>query len=266
LNWAPAQEGQLELKNARVTYGILGQERKDTTYLPGDLVVLTFDIEGLKMTDDGQVKYSMSLELYDHTKKQVVFKKDPVDTLAVNTLGKSRLPAFALTELGTDAAAGKYTMTVVVTDVFNKDKKNRPTAELKRDFEVKAARFGIVRPGFTNVSLKDPQVSPPVGVPGQSLMLNFAVVGFDLKGDKMEPNVKVKMVVKDEAGKNVLEKAFEGEAKNIDDQAKKERAIPFQLPIQFNRSGNFKVVVTATDEHTGKSDSQTLDLKVVEVK
>src|SRR6476659_4949110 len=116
MNWTPAQAGQLELKNVRVTYGILGQERKDTTYLPGDLVVLAFDIEGLKVADDGQVKYSMSMELLD-SKGKSLFKKDPQDTIAVNTLGKARLPAFALTEVGTDTAPGKYTMNVVVTDV-----------------------------------------------------------------------------------------------------------------------------------------------------
>jgi hypothetical protein len=266
LNWTPAQAGQMELKNVRDTYGILGQERKESTYLPGDLVVLAFDIEGLKVTDDGQVRYSMSMELTD-SKGKSLFKKDPdpQGTLAVNTLGKSRLPAFALTEVGTDTAPGKYTMTVVVTDVSAKDKKDRPTVELKRDFEVKPSRFGIVRPGFTNVSLKEPQPAPPLGVPGQSLFFNFAVVGFDLKGDKMEPNVKVKMEVLDETGKAVNEKPFTGEAKQIDEEAKKLRVIPFQLPMQLNRSGKFKVVVTATDEHTGKTATQTLDLKVVEV-
>jgi hypothetical protein len=261
LNWTPAQAGQLELKNPRVTYGILGQERKDTTYLPGDMVVLAFDIEGLKVADDGQVKYSMSMELTD-SKGKSLFKKDPQETIAVNTLGRSRLPAFALTEVGTDTAPGKYTMTVVVTDVSVKPK---ASVELKRDFEVKASQFGIVRPGFTNVSMKEPQSAPPLGVPGQSLLFNFAVVGFELKGDKMDPNVKVTMEVKDESDKSVLKKPFSGEAKEIDAEAKKLRVIPFQLPMQLNRSGKFKVVVTATDQHTGKTASQTLDLKVVEV-
>jgi len=266
MNWTPAQAGQLELKNVRVTYGILGQERKDTTYLPGDLVVLAFDIEGLKVADDGQVKYSMSMELLD-SKGKSLFKKDPQDTIAVNTLGKARLPAFALTEVGTDTAPGKYTMNVVVTDVAAKPK---ASVELKRDFEVKAAQFGIVRPGFMYIGSNDKQIggaqiAPPVGVPGQSLLFNFAVVGFDLKGDKMQPNVSVKMEVKDESGEAVLKTPFKGVAKEIDEEAKKLRVIPFQLPMQLNRSGKFKVVVTATDEHTGKSTSQTLELKVVEV-
>lgn len=270
LNWTPAQAGQLELKNARVTYGILGQERKDTTYLPGDMVVLAFDIEGLTVADNGQVQYSMSMKLIN-AKKEVKYKTDPQVTQAVNTLGGSRLPAFAMTALGTDAEAGQYTMTVEVTDENAKPKKT--TAQLERKFTVKAPQFGIVRPSFNMVSMNErggvagTQAAPPVGVPGQSLLFSFTVVGFELKGDKMEPNVSVKMEIQDQAGKAVLKEAFKGEAnKNIDEEAKKLKVIPFQLPIQLNRSGKFKVVVTAEDKHTGKTAKETLDLTVVEMK
>ncbi len=124
LNWTPAQAGQLELKNVRVTYGILGQERKDTNYLPGDMVVLAFDIEGLKVAADGKVQYSMSMELIDKAGKSV-FKKDPQEMLTVNTLGGGRLPSFALTEIGTDTAPGTYTMNVVVNDLAAKDRRRR---------------------------------------------------------------------------------------------------------------------------------------------
>src|SRR5262249_53909617 len=43
LNVAPAQ---LELKNDRMTYGVLGQERKGDTLYPGEMLVVAFDIEG----------------------------------------------------------------------------------------------------------------------------------------------------------------------------------------------------------------------------
>lgn len=266
MSLTPAQAGQLELKNVRITYGVLGQERKDTTFLPGDMVVLAFDIEGLQATEDGQVKYSMSMELTD-SKGKSQFKRDPSDTLAVNTLGRSRLPAFALTEIGTDTAPGEYTMNVVVTDVASRAK---PKVELHRKFEVKAARFGIVRPHFMYIGMNGnqingTQVAPPVGVPGQSLLLNFAVVNFDLKGDKMQPNVLVSMVVKDESGQPVWKKPFSGEAKQIAEDAKKVKVIPFQFPMQLNRSGKFTIEITAKDGHTGKSDTQSLELKVVEV-
>jgi hypothetical protein len=269
LSSTPAQGGQLEVKNVRVTYGILGQERKDTTYLPGDLVVLAFDMEGLQVGPDGRVQYSTSMELVGKDpmtgKPKTHFKQDPQELTTVNSLGGSRLPSFALAEIGTDTAPGEYTMTVVVTDVAAKK-----SVELKRKFDVKPTQFGIVRPGFTYIDMNErsrgaPQIAPPVAVPGQNLLLNFAVVGFELKGQMQAPNVSVQMEVQDEKGEAVLKKPFSGKAENIEDEYKKLRYIPFQFPMQLNRSGKFKIVLKATDTHTGKSATQTLDLKVIEV-
>src|SRR3954447_4849741 len=91
---APAQ---IELKNVRSTYGVLGQERKDDKILPGDLLVVAFDIEGLKVKDDGRVLYAMGMELTKKGKEKPEFKRDPQDLEAINSLGGSTLPAFALT-------------------------------------------------------------------------------------------------------------------------------------------------------------------------
>jgi hypothetical protein len=266
LSWTPAQAGQLELKNARVTYGILGQERKDTSFLPGDMVVLAFDIEGLKVGDDGLVEYSIQMELFDHKAKKAVYKREPQNMKVVNTLGGSRLPSFALTNIGTDTEPGKYTMTVTVNDVAGKTSK-----DLKRDFEVKKPEFGIVRSGFVYNKLNEEQagppttIAPPLAVPGQNLMLNFAVVGFRLGGDKNQPKVTVKMEITDESGKPVLGKPFKGTADNIPEEAKQLKVIPFEVPIQANRSGKFKVVITAKDELSSKEVTLTLDLKVLEL-
>lgn len=268
LSWVPAQADSLQLKNARVTYGILGQERKDTSFLPGDMVVLAFDIEGLKVAKDGSVEYSIQMELFDHKNKKTVYKREPQNMKVVNTLGGSRLPSFALTNIGTDTEPGKYSMTVTVNDVAGKASK-----ELKQDFDVKKPEFGIVRPGFVYNKLNEEQagppttIAPPLAVPGQNLMLNFAVVGFRLGGDKNQPKVSVTMEVTDEAGKPVLGKPFSGTADNIPEEAKQLKVIPFEVPIQVNRSGKFKVVLTATDELSpGKPTvKQTLDLKVVEL-
>lgn len=266
LSWTPAQAGQLELKNSRVTYGILGQERKDTSYLPGDMVVLAFDIEGLPVGDDGRLKYSMSVRLYDHKKRQDVFKKEPQQMEVVNTLGRSRVPTFALTNIGTDTEPGKYTMIVEV----NAGKESK---KLERDFEVKKREFGIVRPGFVYNQLSEEQAgeraiiySPPLAVPGQNLLLHFAVVGFTLAGNNNQPKVKVKMEILDESGQPVLKNAFKGAATSIPDEVKQLLTIPFQIPIQVNRGGKFKIVLTATDENNGnKTVTQTLDFKAVEI-
>ncbi len=268
LSSTPAQGGQLEVKNVRVTYGILGQERKDTTYMQGDLVVLAFDMEGLQVASNGVVKYSTSMELTgkdSNGKPKTHFKQDPQEMTTVNTLGTSRLPSFALAEIGPDTAPGEYTMTVIVTDVTAKK-----SVKLERKFEVKPMQFGIVRPGFTYIDMNErargaPQLAPPVGVPGQNLLLNFAVVGFELKGQMQAPNVTVQMEVQDENGKAVLEKPFTGKVDNLEDNFKKLRYIPFNFPMQLNRSGKFKIVLKATDVHTGKTVTQPLDLKVIEV-
>jgi hypothetical protein len=265
LSAAPAQEGKLEIKNARFTHGILGQERKDAAYLLGDMVILSFDIEGLKVSPEGQVKYRMGMTVTKGSEK--VYGQEPQDMIAVNTLGGSRQPALSRWELLYDIVKpGEYTMTVDV-----KDNANGATAKLERKIEVKAAQFGIVRPGLTYIRLDEedsglPKYAPPIAVPGQALMLFFGVTGFEMKGDKQQANVEVRMDIQDESGKSVRDKPFVGKATDIDEMFKKLHMIPFNLPIVVNRSGKFKIVLTAEDKHTGKKDTLTLDLQVVEVK
>lgn len=265
LTFTPAQAGQLELKNVRVTNGLLGQKRDGTTYLPGDMVVLAFDIEGLQTAADGQVQYSMGMELTDKAGKKL-YGKEPRQSVAVNSLGTSRLPSFALTEIGTDTEPGEYTMTVTV-----KDMKGGGSVKKEQKFDVKKTELGIVRPGFVYTSLSEDEagmgtmLAPPVAVPGQNLMVHFALVGFELKGNKPNPNVAVTMEVQDESGKPVLGKPFTGKVSEIDEEGRKLRVIPFHVPISVNRSGKFKVVLTAKDNHSGKTATLPLDLKVVDV-
>lgn len=267
LNVAPAQAEQLELKNARFTYGMLGQERKDNSFLPGDMAALAFDIDGLKVADDGQVRYSMKFTLTDK-KGDVKYGRDPKEMVAVNTLGGGRLPAIARGEIGPDTQPGDYTMTVVVTDLAVKGKK---PAELKQPFKVKPIQLGIIRTGFVYSDLSEtggggPQLAPPLGVPGQNLMLHFAAVGFEVKGDKQQPNLAVKMEIQDDKGNPVLKKPFTGTVQNVGDAEKKLRFVPLHFPIQLNRAGKYKIVLTLTDKNASdKTVTQSLDLRVVDL-
>jgi hypothetical protein len=269
LNGTPAQTGGLELKNVRPTYGMLGQERKDTEFLPGDMFILTFDIEGLQVTKEGLAQYSIGMELTGKNPKtgkvEKMFGKDPQEQQTVTTLGGSRVPSFARALIGIDTPPGDYTMKVVVTD-----RAAQKSQTLEKPFTVKKLEFGIVRVGFTYLDLEEgqpagrPQYAPPVGVPGQNLLLSFTAVGFELKGDKQQPNVSVSMEILDEGGTSIHK--FSGTAKDIDEPFKKLGVIPFQFPIHLNRTGKFKVVLRATDEFTKKSAEQALELKVVEIK
>lgn len=271
LSGVPAQAGQLELKNPRFTYGILGQERKSSEFLPGDMVVLSFDIEGLKTKDDGSAQYSMGMKLFNHKKNKYVFEKDPQELTVVNSLGGTYQPVFALTNLFTDTEPGEYTFRVDVKDVLG----NVAAKPLERKFTVKKLEFGIVRPGLVYLDLNEnavggpPLLAPPVAVPGQNLMLHFTVVGCTEAGEKNEPKVAVEVQVQDESGKPVVTKSKTGEAAAYpDENARKLKFLPFNVPIQINRSGKFKIVISAKDKNnSGKTATfPSLDLTVLEVK
>jgi hypothetical protein len=256
LGLAPAQAGQLELKNVRATYGILGPERADTQLLPGDVFIVAFDIEGLKVSDQGKVLYSMGMKLTRKGKDKPEFEKAPQDLEVVNTLGGTRLPSFAQAVIGTDTEPGEYTMDVTV-----KDRAANKTQALSRKFEVVANKLGFVRLQF---SYENGLQAPPMAVAGQTLLLNFAVVGFGLDKTKQQPNLAVDMTILDESGKPTLEKPFSGAATEVTEEFRK--IIPMQFILHMNRSGKFKCVLKATDKHTGKTVEQPIDLTIVEPK
>jgi hypothetical protein len=257
----PAQSDTLQLKNDRVTYGELGQERKDSKLLPGDIFVVAYDIEGLKVSETGKVSYSMSLDLLNKDGKSQ-YKQEPSDLEAFNALGGSRVPAFAQVTIGSDTPPGDYTMKVTV-----KDRTSGKSESLSRKFEVLPIKFGFVRVGFSylypGVGANPP--APPVAVPGQTYLVNFTVVGFELdKAHKDQPNIESSLRVLDEDGKPVLAKPYTGSATEIPPELKK--YIPMQFVLQLNRAGKFKVELKATDKVSGKSAEQILDLTVIETK
>jgi hypothetical protein len=271
LSYAPGQAGQLELKNPRFTYGILGQERKDDTFLPGDMVVLSFDIDGLKTKPDGTAQYSMGMKLINNKKNKAVFEKEPQPMEVVNSLGGSHQPAFSLTNLFHDTEPGEYTIHLEVKDVLG----NATAMPLERKFTVKKMEFGIVRPGFVYLDLNEnqggaaPSLAPPLAVPGQNLMLHFTTVGFTEAGEKSEPKVSVEVSIQDESGKPVLAKPIGGKGESYPDaNVRKLKILPFNVPILLNRTGKFKIVISAKDENnSGKTATfPPLDLTVVDVK
>jgi hypothetical protein len=261
LNVLPAQSGTLQLKNDRAVYGELGQERKDSKVLPGDLYVLAFDIEGLKVGDDGQVRYSMVLDLLNKEGKSQ-FKQEPRDLEAFNALGGNRVPAFAQVTVGTDTPEGEYTVKVTV-----KDRATNKSETLTRKFEVLPTRFGFIRTGFSHLfpNLNVAPPAPPVAVPGQTYLVNFAIVGFALdKNRKDQPNIEASLRVLDEDGKPTLPKPFSGVANEVGPEFK--NVIPMNFILALNRAGKFKLELKATDKISGKTAEQVLDLHVVEPK
>jgi hypothetical protein len=263
LNLAPAQEGGLELKNQRLTYGVLGPARKDATVLPGDILWLAFDIEGMQIDKDDRIKYSMGTEL-KNKKGESMFKKEPQELEVVNTLGGSHIPAHANISVGLDTMPGEYTFTITVTD-HNAAKK--PSKTLTQTFEVLPIKFGMVRLGFSYTYPQpdgQPAPAPPQGTAGQFYLLNFTLVGWEFNEKTMNPNVLAEIQIVDESGKPTLSKPIPGLVQNIRDEFKKVKVIPMTFPLNLNRAGKFKVQITATDKVTNKKVEQELNLSVVE--
>src|SRR5258708_25271056 len=63
LAFAPSQAGTLTLTNVRTTYGEMGAIRTDNRYLPQDFYFLAFDMEGLTVSPERQVSYTMMVEV-----------------------------------------------------------------------------------------------------------------------------------------------------------------------------------------------------------
>src|SRR5215471_15720012 len=110
------QPGKLALSNARLTYGIQGPTRADAKFLPGDSLILSFDIEGITVDDSGKVQYSTTTEVVDG-KGGRVFQQPPRTLDAINALGGDRIPAYAQIDIGLDQPEGDYTLKVSVTDL-----------------------------------------------------------------------------------------------------------------------------------------------------
>jgi hypothetical protein len=254
---APAQAGgDLAVKNVRSTHGLLGQTRKDDKLLPGDVLVLAFDIDNLKVKDDGTILYAMGVELTQKVKggkAKPILKRAPQSMEAVNTLGGTTLPGFALQPIGIDYTPGEYTLTVTIKDEGVKPAK---TVTLEKTFEVMPIKFGFVQVRVTSPLL---DAAPPVGVRGQMLPLHCSLVGVEANKGKLA-DVTFEMVVLDAEGKPTVAKSFKGDIKN-----QVTPVMQFQpIPLQLNRAGKFTVVIKATDNIAKKSIEQKLDLTVLD--
>jgi hypothetical protein len=249
--WAPlllaaaglvaGQNNGLALTNVRATYGTPGIVRDSNKLLPGDHVYVSFDIEGITVSDQGRVQYSMTTEVLDGEGK-LLFREEPRDLEVVNGLGGQTVPAYTHLNVGVNAKAGKYTLKTTVTD-----RASKKSQSLSREFEVQPKQFGLVR--LTTTLDADARV--PVGsfATGQTLFVNCSAVDF--QRSNKQPKVTVEMRVFDDSDKPVLAEPFKGVIeKDVPETA---LSVPVQFLIPLNRAGKFKVELKATDQLSGKT-------------
>jgi hypothetical protein len=274
LTITPGQGAGLTLSNPRITYGELGSTRPDNKLLPGDIFFLSFDIDGIKVSEAGRVRYGMAMEVNDATGKSI-FKQMPVERDDFLPLGGTKLPARAYVSVGPEQAAGIYTCKVTVTDMTDKDKPVAKTLEQK--FEVLSKDFGIVQL-YTASDAEGKIAAPLVGVAGQALFVHFAVVNFKRdgaaaspgKGDAPDkpaggqPNITIEMVVYGQDSKPTLAKPT---IKQIPDEAdgkvdEKAIGVPMRFLVPLNREGGFLIRLKATDNLSKKVSIVDLPLRV----
>lgn len=249
------QAEQLTLANVRPTLGLLGPNRTDGKFLPGDTYILAFDINGVKVEDDGKVRYSMELQVFNSQNK-ALYAKEPSNLEVYNTLGGNSVPAYAKVFIPPDQPPGELTVKVSVVD-----RSSNAKAELTRKIEVQPKEFGFVRVSMA----ADPgnQVSMgPIGLPGQSLFVHFVAVGFSRDAAKKQPSIAVEMRVLDASGKPTLSKPLTGDVTQTDDETAV--GIPMQFMLHLNRPGKFTVEVTATDRLARKTAKLSFPVTVIE--
>jgi len=256
----PGQGTGLTLTNPRITYGELGSPRPDTKLLPGDIFFLSFDIDGIKVSDSGRVKYGMAMEVTDSAGKSI-FKQMPVERDDFLPLGGTRLPARAFVSVGVDQPVGIYTCKVTVTDLSVKDAVVTKTLEQK--FEVMPRAFGIVQV-YTASDLEGKIPAPLVGVAGQAMFVHFAVIDFQRDPTSKQPNITIEMVVYDKDRQPTLAKST---LKNIPDEAdgkvdEKAVGVPMRFLVPMNREGGFLIELKATDNVSKKTTKVYLPLRV----
>ena len=252
LTLAPAQKDtEPEFKNARFTYGLMGQSRKSDKFLPGDLVSLTATAKGLKVKDDGMVSYAVGFEITKKGQKGSIQKREPQEQRVLNWLGGDELPIFAHWPIPRDAdAPGEYTMKITFTDLNAKK-----STTLSKSFTVTKTKLGFVRTFF---------LGAPIGIAGQPLQLQYSLVGFDFDKQKMT-NVSVTIRVLDEDGKPTVAKPLTSDIKS--DEKDAPGMMIFQpATLELNRPGKFKVEISAKDNVSKETAKEVLDLTVLEVK
>jgi hypothetical protein len=249
LGAAPAQR-ELTLAHVRSTHGLLGPERRDETLAPGDILFVCFDIRGIRVDEEGKVRYSMALELSDSDGKSV-FRQQPKDTEVRTSLGGNTVPAYARLNVGLDTPSGDYQLKITVKDLASSAEQS-----LTRDLKVLPKDFALVR---TSATLDvDAQYPAGVFLCGQGVWVHCSAVGFQRRGK--QPNVVFEMVVRDPMGRPTVARPTVG---NVNKDVPAELAgLPMAFPLTLNRPGKFTVELQATDQVSGKKARTSFPITV----
>ncbi|HQR07606.1 MAG TPA: hypothetical protein PLN21_12330 [Gemmatales bacterium] len=249
---APASESKLIVSKVRPTLVDLGPARPDASYLPGDVMHVTFDVAGFALDPDGLYKYSAKLSVEDSAGK-VIGSEDYGNgpaRLGVLGNGKSRF-SFQL-PIPTDQAPGNYKAKLVMGDANAKG-----TVTIEQAYKVVSPAFGFVRLQ-TGRGPFGRSPTPCSGNVGEALAFGFQLVGIS-KGKDNNGNVDLTVEVQDSQGKT-LGKPQVSSFTNIN--ATEPLSLTFEVPL--DQAGQYKVVFKAMDKSNSRSATMTVPIMVIE--
>lgn len=250
--------GNLKLTNIRLTVGELGPTRDSSKLLPGDVLFIAYDIDGLTIDERGIARYSMAMEVTDAAGK-LIFRQDPRESEDFVPLRGNRLPARAYITVGLDQPPGSYNCKLTVTDP-----KTKASSSITVKFDVVKKDFGIVAV-FTSHDAEAKLSAPTTGFVGQTIYINFSIASFERSPKTNQPDVEIQFQVYDEKGTPILDKPL----KQVQDAMSPilvkpaDGAFALQFPLFMNRPGKFVVELTAEDRVAKKRSSYKLPVTVL---
>ena len=263
LGGTPAQPaGDLKLTNVRMTVGELGPPREGTKLLPGDVLFIAYDIDGLTIDPEGTARYTMAMEVTDAAGK-LIFKQDPRDLADFVPLRGNKMPARAYITVGLDQPPGNYNCKIVVTDP-----KTKATGTLNSKFEVAKKDFGVVAV-YTSHDPKGELSAPTTGQVGQTLYVQFSIASFERDPKTKQPNVEIEFQIFDDKGTPTIGNPPKYEPrKHIQDDKSAQQvkegdgAFALQFPLFMNRPGKFVVQIAAEDKVSKKKFTYKLPVTI----
>jgi hypothetical protein len=250
LGLLPNLASAVEIKNVRPCYGPFGATRYEAKCLPGDVLFMVFDIDGLVLDKAGKASYTTTLELLDD--KGTVLFKNPTKNEVIPALGGMRMPGDLHVIMGPKQAPGAYSIRLTVNDHngdAGKDKK------FTYKFDVLKETFG-----FVGVS------APAVGFPGQRYATGFGLVNLKLDA-KDQPSAELTIRVLDERSKPVGDSVKLTFPRDLPENTNLKEAnfIPWTHPIFLNRPGRYTVEVIATDKNAKATATMSYPVTVIDV-
>lgn len=252
LGFVPSLSSAVEIKNIRPCWGPFGATRFQAKCLPGDILFITYDIEGLEIDPKTKkASYDTTLELLDAGDKDKVLYKNPTPNEVIPALGGARMPGDLHVIMSPKQKPGKYSIRLTINDKIGKQAK-----AFRYDFEVVPEAFGLIHVG-----------APAVQFTGVHYFLQFKLVNMALDAKTKQPDAELTIRILDENNKEVAEPTKNNFPKDIPEgtDLQVSNVVALQYPIYLNRAGRFTVEVMAKDKNGKTTAELRYPLTVLEI-